>query len=61
MKSVAYIVFPSNRMASLINIMNTNGLVYIEDVNKISIEYAKPPKIVRVNGKDAIQLFKFTF
>lgn len=59
-KSVVYIIFPNNRKISLINAMKARGLLLEEETQKISIEYARPPKIVRVNGKDAIQLYKFT-
>ena len=60
-KSVVYIIFPNNRKISLINAMKARGLLLEEETQKISIEYARPPKIVRVNGKDAIQLYKFTY
>lgn len=60
-KSVAYIIFPNNRKISLINAMKVRGLLSEEETQKISIEYARPPKIVRVNGKDAIQLYKFIY
>ncbi|WP_346940646.1 hypothetical protein [uncultured Clostridium sp.] len=60
-KSVVYIIFPNNRKISLINSMKARGLLLEEETQKISIEYARPPKIVRVNGKDAIQLYKFTY
>jgi hypothetical protein len=59
-KSVVYIIFPNNRKVSLINAMKARGLLLEEETQKISIEYARPPKIVRINGKDAIQLYKFT-
>jgi len=59
-KSIVYIIFPNNRKISLINAMKARGLLLEEETQKISIEYARPPKIVRVNGKDAIQLYKFT-
>jgi len=59
-KSVVYIIFPNNRKTSLINAMKARGLLLEEETQKMSIEYARPPKIVRVNGKDAIQLYKFT-
>ncbi|HAR87280.1 MAG TPA: hypothetical protein DCR69_16295 [Clostridium sp.] len=60
-KSVVYIIFPNNRKISLINAMKARGLLLEEETQKICIEYARPPKIVRVNGKDAIQLYKFTY
>ncbi|WP_346877253.1 hypothetical protein [Clostridium sp. UBA5712] len=60
-KSVAYIIFPNNRKSSLINAMKVRGLLLEEETQKISIEYSRPPKIVRVNGKDAIQLYKFIY
>ncbi len=60
-KSVVYIVFPNSRKTKLINTMKTKGLLLNEENEKISIKYAKPPKIVRVNGKDAIQLYKFSY
>lgn len=59
--STAYVVFPASRKVSLVNAMKTKGLIFIEDIDKLCIEYAKPPKIVRVHGKDAIQLHKFTY
>ncbi|WP_346929435.1 hypothetical protein [Clostridium sp.] len=59
-ESVVYIIFPNNRKISLINAMKARGLLLEEEIQKMSIEYARPPKIVRVNGKDAIQLYKFT-
>jgi len=39
--------------------MKLQGFVLLEDGINISIEYAKPPKLVRMDGRDAIQLFKF--
>lgn len=59
--SVLYIVFPDSRKVSLVNAMKAKGLLLKEEMEKINIEYAKPPKIVRVYGKDAIQLYKFTY
>ncbi|MEW8994647.1 hypothetical protein [Clostridium sp.] len=59
-ESDVYIIFPNNRKISLINAMKARGLLLEEEIQKMSIEYARPPKIVRVNGKDAIQLYKFT-
>ncbi len=60
-KSDVYVVFPNSRKISLVNAMKTKGLKLNEEMEKISIEYAKPPKIVRINGKDAIQIYKFNF
>jgi hypothetical protein len=60
-KSITYIVFPSSRKVSLINAMKTKGLQLVEVAEKITIEYAKPPKLVRVNGREAIQLYKFMY
>ena len=59
--SIVYIVFPNSRKVSLVNAMKAKGLLLKEEMEKVSIEYAKPPKIVRVYGKDAIQLYKFTY
>jgi hypothetical protein len=59
--SVAYVVFPSKEKAKLISAMKSKQLFLVEETNRISIEYARPPKIVRVNGKDAIQIFKFKY
>lgn len=58
--SIAYIVFPENRKISLIRAMKAKGFLYKEGAADICIEYAKPPKIVRVHGKQAIQLYTFT-
>lgn len=60
-KSAVYIVFPDSRKISLFKEMQKRGLIYIQEGEHITIEYAKPPKIVRVNGKSAIQLYKFAF
>lgn len=59
--SIAYIIFPNKDKASLINAMKRNKMYLIDEPNQISIEYARPPKIVRIHGKDAIQLYKFSF
>lgn len=59
--SIVYIVFPYSRKASLINAMKAKGLLLNEENRTMNIEYAKPPKIVRVYGKQAIQLFKFSY
>jgi uncharacterized pyridoxamine 5'-phosphate oxidase family protein len=59
--STAYVVFPEHRKASLINAMKLKGFVPIDEENRMVIEYGKPPKLVRVYGKDAIQLFKFIY
>lgn len=58
-KAIVYVIFPSKRSISLINAMKLKGLDLVQDDNTIVIEYAKPPKIVRLNGKSAIQLYKF--
>lgn len=58
-KAIAYVIFPSKRSISLINSMELKGLTLVQDDNTIIIEYAKPPKIVRVNGRSEIQLYKF--
>lgn len=60
-KSIVYIIFPSCRMASLVNAMKIQSLILSEEREEMIIEYAKPPKIVRVNGRNAIQLYKFTY
>lgn len=60
-KSVAYVVFPSSRKTHLKNAMVEKGLFINEENGNIGIVYAKPPKIVRVHGRDAIQLYKFTY
>lgn len=59
--SVAYIIFPDKDKASLINAMKISRMYLVDEPNQISIEYARPPKIVRIHGKDAIQLYKFAF
>lgn len=58
--STVYVVFPDSRRVSLINSMRLKGFIY-NDSEKITIEYARPPKIVRVGGKNAIQLYKFIY
>lgn len=60
-KSTAYVVFPDSRSISLINSMKSKGFIYMKDSEVITIEYARPPKIVRVGGKNAIQLYKFIY
>lgn len=60
-KSVAYVIFPSSRETHLKNAMMRKGLNLNEVDEKIGIVYAKPPKLVRVHGRDAIQLYKFTY
>lgn len=57
--SIAYIVFPEKNRISLINAMISEGLSLSEDKNNIDIEYGRPPKLVRIHGKQAIQLYKF--
>ncbi len=57
--STAYVVFPAKRKAGLVNAMKAAGLIYREDNTGICVEYAKPPKLVRVNGKAAIGLYEF--
>lgn len=57
--SVVYVVFPRGRKASLVSAMKIKGLKLIESCEKLSIEYACPPKLVRMEGRDAIQLFQF--
>ncbi len=59
--SAVYIVFPAKQKAVLIHAMESKGLHIFEKDEKIIIEYAKPPKIVRVNGREAIQLYKFIY
>ena len=59
--SMAYIVFPNKDKASLINAMKIIGMYLVAEPNHINIEYARPPKIVRIHGKDAIQVYKFSF
>lgn len=60
-RSMAYIIFPNKDKAGLINAMKISGMYLIDEPNQISIEYARPPKIARLHGKDAIQLYKFSF
>jgi len=55
----AYVVFPQDRSISLKNSMELRGFTYHGDVSDILIEYSKPPKLVRLQGKQAIQLYKF--
>lgn len=57
--SIAYVVFPEKNRVSLINAMVSEGLYLSEDKNNIDIEYGRPPKLVRIHGKQAIQLYKF--
>lgn len=57
--SIVYIVFPEVRKISLIRAMERNGLIISEEGKPIVLEYAKPPQVVRINGKKAIQLYKF--
>jgi hypothetical protein len=59
--SIAYVVFPNKRKNSLVNAMKTKGFRLNEMEDHLCIEYAKPPKLVRINGKDSIQLYKFTY
>jgi 16S rRNA G966 N2-methylase RsmD len=59
--SMAYIIFPSKDKASLVNAMKRKCLYIVDESNQISIEYVRPPKIVRINGIGAIQLYKFTY
>ncbi|MDF2522484.1 MAG: hypothetical protein K0R31_125 [Clostridiales bacterium] len=59
--SIAYVIFPNKRKNSLVNAMKTKGFRLIEMEDHLCIEYAKPPKLVRINGKDSIQLYKFTY
>ncbi|HEX2945597.1 MAG TPA: hypothetical protein VHT96_06550 [Clostridia bacterium] len=56
---IAYIVFPESRKNSLIRAMKAKGFLYSEGSANICIEYVKPPKIVRIHGKQAIQLYAF--
>jgi len=41
--------------------MKTESLLLSKENININIEYANPPKIVRIYGKQAIQLYKFTY
>jgi hypothetical protein len=41
--------------------MKTKGFRLSEMEEHSDIEYAKPPKLVRIDGKDSIQLYKFTY
>lgn len=59
--SIAYIVFPSKQKACLVNAMKMKGMHLLDDPDVISIEYAKPPKIVRLYGREAIQIYKFSY
>lgn len=59
--SVVYIIFPDSRKISLVNAMKAEHLLLSKENISINIEYAKPPKIVRIYGKQAIQLYKFTY
>lgn len=60
-RSMAYIIFPNKDKARLVHAMKKSGMYLMDEPNQISIEYTKPPKIVRIHGKDAIQLYKFSF
>lgn len=55
----AYVIFPTSRKNVLIQAMRAYNFIFCEEEDKIIIEYAKPPKIVRIHGKGAIQCFKF--
>lgn len=57
----AYVVFPEHRKVSLINAMNSKGFVLSQNKTYFDIEYGRPPKLVRVYGKQAIQLYKFEY
>ncbi len=60
-ESIVYIVFPHSRKTSLINAMKAKGLVIRDESLNTCIEYVKPPKIVRIYGKQAIQLYRFSY
>jgi hypothetical protein len=59
--SIAYVVFPEHRKASLINAMKLKEFSLVDEESRMVIGYGRPPKLVRVYGKDAIQLFKFIY
>ena len=59
--SIAYVVFPDKRKVSLVNAMKAKGLSLVEEQGKINIEYGRPPKLVRMYGKQAIQIYKFLY
>lgn len=56
--SLIYIVFPKSRISLLNNAMKNKSMHLIESYDYM-IEYSKPPKLVRMEGADAIQLYKF--
>lgn len=60
-EAYAYVVFPEHRKVSLINAMNSKGFVLSQNKAYFDIEYGRPPKLVRVYGKQAIQLYKFEY
>ncbi|MDF2542467.1 MAG: hypothetical protein K0S47_2185 [Herbinix sp.] len=60
-KSKVYIIFPSKDKARLVSAMKVKGFYLVDDADQICIEYARPPKIVRMNGKEAIQLYMFSY
>lgn len=59
--SIVYVVFPDKRKVSLVNAMKAKGFSLTEEEEKINIEYGRPPKLVRMYGKQAIQIYKFVY
>jgi hypothetical protein len=59
-ESSVYIVYPKSRLPLLLNAMKSYHMILIEH-GKIHIEYSKPPKLVRLEGLDAIQLYHFVY
>lgn len=57
-ESRIYIIYPRNRRNLLVNAFKTEGF-YLYQEGRIAINYARPPKLVRMEGKDAIQLYEF--
>jgi tRNA1(Val) A37 N6-methylase TrmN6 len=57
----AYIIYPAKDIAKLKREMDKLGFQLEEDWEKPTINYAQPPKMVRIHGVQAIQVYKFVY
>lgn len=53
------VIYPQSRSASLRNAMRKRKMMLAE-VGFMPIEYARPPKLVRYEGPEAIQIYRFS-
>ena len=56
--SCIYVVYPRSRASLLCNAMKKKSM-HLTECELNTVEYSKPPKLVRQEGADAIKLYKF--